>query len=81
MAAILGPNRNGGIGAKLQCLRQVRIGGTDNGLSSLGDLPSGEVSSLHVLENSTNTILATINGVGLYRSIDAGASWTRLMTC
>ena len=51
-------------------------GGTN--LQPLGNLPSGEVSGLAIHPTTPGTIYAVVRGSGLYRSTDAGATFTLL---
>jgi photosystem II stability/assembly factor-like uncharacterized protein len=62
--------------------------GTDNGLyvstakgaslTSLGDLPAGDVSSVAVHPQTPSTIYATVLNDGLYRSTNSGGAFTRI---
>jgi len=62
--------------------------GTDRGLyasdslghdlHALGDLPAGQVWSIEIDPRTPSTIYVTLRGDGLYRSTDAGASFTEI---
>ncbi len=48
------------------------------GLTKLGDLPAGAVSSLAINPQNPSQIYAVVRGVGLYRSNDGGTTFAQL---
>jgi PKD repeat protein len=49
-----------------------------SGLAKIGNLPSGEVSSIQINPQNPLVIYATVKGTGLYRSADGGTTFSLL---